>query len=201
MENAEKPKMRDQLISEGIRELNEYGYQAFSVRRIAANCRVSCAAPYKHFKDKHSFVAAIVEYIGEEWKKRQQIVIARYPGSTRRQLVEISVDYVRFLVENPYFRSTLMLRDDEFDKEFARPKGRLSPLADELVARYCAEAEMPEDVRHFKLYIVRSLIYGAALMFDNGEMAYTEENLRLVWEAIDREFTLPLGGWGDGGNK
>ncbi len=201
MENAEKPKMRDQLISEGIRELNEYGYQAFSVRRIAAACGLSCAAPYKHFKDKHSFVAAIVEYINELWRQRQEAVVARFPDSTRRQLVEVSVDYVRFLVENPYFRSTIMLRDDEFDREFARPKGRLSPLADELVARYCREAGMPEDVRHFKLYVVRSLIYGAALMFDNGEMAYTEENLRLVWEAIDREFTLPLGGWGDGGNK
>ena len=36
-------------------------------------------------------------------------------------------------------------------------------------------------------------------MFDNGEMAYTEENLRLVREAIDREFTLPLGGWEEKG--
>ena len=197
-ENGEKRKVRDQLILEGIRELNEYGYQDFSVRRIAATCQLSCAAPYKHFKDKHSFVAAIVEYIGEQWRQRQEALVQRFPGSTRRQLVEISVDYVRFLVENPYFRSTIMLRDDDFDKEFARPKGRLSPLAGELVIRYCAEAGMPEDVRHFKLYVVRSLIYGAALMFDNGEMAYTEENLRLVWEAIDREFTIPHGGWTPG---
>lgn len=197
-ENAEKRNVRDLLILEGIRELNEYGYQDFSVRRIAATCQVSCAAPYKHFKDKHSFVAAIVEYINDQWRQRQEALLARFPGSTRRQLVEISVDYVRFLVENPYFRSTIMLRDDDFDKEFARPKGRLSPLADELVAKFCAEAAMPDDVRHFKLYIVRSLIYGAALMFDNGEMSYTEENLRLVGEAIDREFTLPRGEWEPG---
>ena len=160
MENAEKPKVRDQLILEGIRELNAHGYQEFSVRRIAAACGLSCAAPYKHFKDKHSFVAAIVEFINDTWRQRQEAVVARFPGSTRRQLVEVSVDYVRFLVENPYFRSTIMLRDDDFDKEFVRPKGRMSPMADGLVMKYCAEAGMPEDVRHFKLYVVRSLIYG-----------------------------------------
>ena len=30
-----------------------------------------------------------------------------------------------------------------------------------------------------------------ALMFDNGELPYTEENKRNVWLLIDREFDLP----------
>ena len=189
-ENLERSGLRGQLIIAGMEELNEHGFQNFSVRRIASRCGVSCAAPYKHFKDKHSFVAAIIEYINSVWQQRQQKLIAAYPGSVRRQLVEISVEYVRFLVENPYFRSTIMLRDDSFDKEFLRPKGQLSPISFELVGEYCSEVGMTDNVRHFKLYIVRSLIYGAALMFDNGEMEYCEENIRLVRRAISREFDL-----------
>ena len=44
---------------------------------------------------------------------------------------------------------------------------------------------------HRKLYVVRSLIYGAALMFDNGEMPYTEKAMGYVRYTIDREFDLP----------
>lgn len=50
---------------------------------------------------------------------------------------------------------------------------------------------MPPEVRHRKLFVVRSLIYGAALMFDNGELEYTEENVQMVARCIDREFDLP----------
>ncbi len=189
-ENQDRSGLRGQLILAGMEELNEHGFQNFSVRRIAASCGVSCAAPYRHFKDKHSFVAAIIEYINSVWQERQQEIIAACPGSLRRQLVEISVEYIRFLVENPYFRSTIMLRDDGFDRELLRPKGQLSPISYELVGKYCAEVGMPDSVRHFKLYIVRSLIYGAALMFDNGEMEYCEENIQLVRRAISREFDL-----------
>ena len=59
---VEKTNLRDKLLDVGMAELNEFGYQNFSVRRIAAKCGVSCAAPYKHFKDKHSYVAAILEH-------------------------------------------------------------------------------------------------------------------------------------------
>ena len=51
--------------------------------------------------------------------------------------------------------------------------------------------DMPEDVMAYKLYIVRSLIYGAALMFDNGEMEYSEKNMAYVRQAVNREFDLP----------
>ncbi len=42
-----------------------------------------------------------------------------------------------------------------------------------------------------KTFIVRSLLYGAALMFDNGELEYNEDNMAAVSEAINREFDLP----------
>ena len=44
---------RDRLIQAGLEELNQYGVQHFSTRRVAKVCGVSCAAPYKHFKDTH----------------------------------------------------------------------------------------------------------------------------------------------------
>ena len=59
---AERQKnMRERLLLAGIDEINTQGVTGFSIRRVAENCGVSCAAPYKHFKDKRDFIASIIE--------------------------------------------------------------------------------------------------------------------------------------------
>lgn len=183
--------VREQLIIAGIQEINKYGLQSFSVRRIANECGVSCAAPYKHFKDRDNFVAAIIEYINKQWGDRQQIILNEFPTNTRKRLVEVSLDYVRFLLENPHFRSIIMLKDEEFDNAYKKMRSQLSGLSLQLIKQYCEEANISEEIENRKTYIIRSLIYGAALMFDNGEMEYNEENMRFVEFSIDREFDLP----------
>ena len=184
---AEKTNLRDKLLEVGMAELNEFGYHNFSVRRIAAKCGVSCAAPYKHFKDKHSCVAAILDHINQRWEARQEAIIDSYRGVWQRQIVEVCLEYIRFLVEVPYFRSAIMLKDEGFDEEFNRPRGRLSDSARALIDRCCEDQGIPDDVKKAKVYIIRSLIYGAALMFDNGEFEYTEENMAIVRATIERE--------------
>ena len=191
---AERTNLREQLLETGMAELNEFGYHNFSVRRIAAKCGVSCAAPYKHFKDKHTFVSAILEYINERWTARQAAIIENYEGVWQRQIVEVCLEYIRFLVEVPYFRSAIMLKDDGFDEEFQRPRGRLSDASRALIDRCCAEQGIPESVKKAKVYIIRSLIYGAALMFDNGEFEYSEENMAIVRSTIEREIAGALEG-------
>ena len=62
-ENRRGKSTRETLILAGLEELNEYGVQHFSTRRVAKACGVSCAAPYKHFKDSHEFIAEILGYI------------------------------------------------------------------------------------------------------------------------------------------
>ena len=186
--------LREQLLDVGMTELNEFGYHNFSVRRIAAKCGVSCAAPYKHFKDKHSFVSAILEHINEIWAARQAAIIESYAGVWQRQIVEVCLEYIRFLVEVPYFRSAIMLKDEGFDEEFNRPRGRLSDASRALIDRCCTEQGISESVKKAKVYIIRSLIYGAALMFDNGEFEYNEENMGIVRSTIEREIASAVEG-------
>jgi AcrR family transcriptional regulator len=190
-QDSSRTSVKQTLIINGIREISAHGIRGFSVRKVAADSGVSCAAPYKHFKDRNDFIAAILEYINQMWNKRLQKTVALYPGDDRRQLVEISVDYVRFLMENPHFRSIIMLKDDEFDDEYRSIRSKVSDATQRIVRRYCDTVQMPKAVVDRKLYIVRSLIYGAALMFDNGEIPYNDANMQYVRDAIDREFDLP----------
>ncbi len=182
--------LREKLILAGIGEINRCGIQNFSVRRVATECGVSCATPYKYFKDRQCFVAGILDYIRSQWRERQKAVLERFQGSVKRQLQEICVEYVRFLVENPYFRSILMLKDEEIDSVY-RGGSALGETSRGLIASYCREVNMPAQTEKLKTYVVKSLIYGAALMFDNGELEYDDANMALVSTAIKREFELP----------
>ena len=190
-DKSTKKNLQEELILAGIEELNSSGFHNFSVRRIASKCGVSCAAPYKHFKDKNEFIAAIIKYINFIWAKRQLAIVKKYNGDMKTQLVEISKDYIRFLVENPHFRSVLMMKDSEFDAEFNNIKAQMSRRVLKIISRFCKESGMPDNIAQRKFYIIRSLIYGASLMFDNGEIEYSEDNLCIFSDAILREFYLP----------
>jgi AcrR family transcriptional regulator len=62
-----KRNLREELILAGIDEINIHGANGFSVRRVAGACKVSSAAPYKHFKDKEHFIFEIAMYIYKQW--------------------------------------------------------------------------------------------------------------------------------------
>ena len=186
-----KNSRRQQLIEAGIAEINQYGVTGFSSRRVAASCGLSCAAPAKHFGDRNGFLAAIIDYVNGQWAAEQEKILAQFEGSTRQQIVEESVRYVEFLVENPHYRSILMLKDEQFDNTYHKQKGELSSPTQKLIEKYCEEAGLDETQRLRKTYVIRSLIFGAALMFDTGEIAHTEQMMAIVRECIDREFDLP----------
>ena len=183
---------RDQLILAGVEELNRHGIQGFSTRRVAKNCGVSCAAPYKHFKDTKEFIAEILKYINGQYNERQKETLKKYAGcDSRTQLLQVALDYIRFFAENPQFRRVVMQNFKDGDEAFRSLRGQLSYQIYKIVSRYCREVGMPDDVRLRKTFLVRSVIYGAALFFDTGELEYNEENMEMVARMLDREFDLP----------
>ena len=183
--------MREVLIRAGIDEINAHGVTGFSIRRVAESCGVSCAAPYKHFKDKREFIAAIIEYVNEQWRERQQEVLADCGSDLRRQIVEVSVNYIRFLMEKPYYRSILMLKDEQFDNIYHKVRGHLSSRSQQMEMEFFSTVDWDENTKKRKLYVVRALIFGAVFMFDTGEMQYNDETMENIRYNIDREFDLP----------
>ena len=183
--------LREQLILSGIEEIRQHGLRDFSLRKAAARCGLSCAAPYKHFRDKNDFLLAAAQYIYAQWCAIQQKTLAIPHESTRQCILDICVAYIQFLVENPHFRSFIMLKNPALRETHLRAISELSPVSAGLIQKYCEEVHMPEETRRRKTFVVRSLLYGAALMFDNGELLYTPENLENARRMIDREFDLP----------
>ena len=182
---------REDLIKAGIQEINKHGIAGFSMRRIADDCGLSCGAPYKHFENRKDFIAAVIEYVNGQWRVRQQELLDQYAGDLRRQIVEMSVGYVEFLLEHPHYRSILMLKDEEFDNTYHRLRGELSSPTQQLAQQFFDSVGMDDFTSRRKVYVVRSLIFGAVILMDNGEMAYNQETLEFIRFSINREFDLP----------
>ena len=186
--------IKQRLIDAGISEIEAHGVTDFSLRRTAALCGVSCAAPYKHFKSKDELILAIFDKYRCSWNEISRDIGERFRSDFRGQLTEMSIEYIRFLVSNKAYMTIVMsinkISEDKTDPATTRIE--LSDVAIERVANYCEEQKMPDEIKKAKLFVVRSLIYGAALMISNGELQNDESTYLMVRNAISREFDIKL---------
>ena len=180
--------VKDNLILAGIRELGRNGVQHFSLRRVAAACGVSCAAPYKHFRDKEAFLFAVVEYVNDLWAQRQEEVLRTCPDDPRQQLIASGMAYIHFLAEHPHVRSILMMKDSDFGGDPLPYQSRLTPRTQALLRAYCQRYGVSHEAEVSKTFTVRALVYGTALLIGNGEVESVSRSYEYAERMITRVF-------------
>ena len=181
---------KEKFLNAAVDEINKYGIVGFSMRRAAKACKLSSGAPYKHFKSKNEVISEIFKMINNRWHERQLEILSGCDGDLMDKLLEISIGYVKFLYENPKFQSILMMNDSSFDTIQFTEKMKMSDISADLVKQYCISVSMPEDVARRKTYVVRSLIYGAALLLSSGDFKYGEDSINTIRKCMQREFEL-----------
>jgi AcrR family transcriptional regulator len=182
--------LRSDLILAGIDEINTHGANDFSFRRVASACNVSTAAPYRHFKDKKEFISAIIDFVNEQWAVVQDQVLARCSNDPRTQMVEVATAYVKFLMEKPYYRQILMMKNADFDNLYHRKPGEINSRTEQIMQRVKEAYHLSDEKWERKALMVRSLLFGSVFMFDSGEFEYNEKALENLRYIIDREFTV-----------
>lgn len=182
--------LRDNLIRAGIEDINIHGANGLSFRRVANNCHVSTAAPYRHFRDKKEFISAIINYVNNQWFVVQDEVIASCSNDPREQMVAVATAYLKFLMENPHYRQILMLKNTDFDNLYHRKQGEINSQTQQIMMRIKEKYNLSDEVWHRKALMVRSLLFGAVFMFDSGEFQFSEQSLNDIRFTIDREFTI-----------
>lgn len=186
MENGSA--VRDRLIEAGIKELQAYGVQGFSLRRVAQSCDLSCAAPYKHFKDRQELLQAVAEALNRQWFARQLAAIERLGGDTGTKLRTICKEYLRFLCENPQFCELITQRDENTGKWRLNRLFDQSSLTKKLIVQYAEEHRMTEQDVYCRVYVIRALLYGAAMMNQHDDMRLTDATIEALSSAIDSQF-------------
>lgn len=160
---------RTRLIVAGINELWERGIADFSLRRVALAAELSCAAPYRHFKDKDDFILEIIKYISSKWTLLCREIENAYSNDIRRRIIELAVSNLRFWIANPNYRSVLMT---------VSPSGvdALSMFDSSLMTSLSEWCELNSADFELKKYTVRALVYGTLMLLDveNDKMVLAE---------------------------
>ncbi len=164
---------REKLILKGMEEIRAHGVQGFSLRRVAAECGVSCAAPYKHFENKEDLFLAMIDYISEKWDERVKESF-HLSGTVEKTIASYAKDYVLFLCENPHFKSILMLNDRGRETPLASHIAGVSvPLARLFIIMKRKRSMSRRELREH-IFTLRSLMYGASIIIDIDDSDFAE---------------------------
>jgi AcrR family transcriptional regulator len=93
--------LENALIQAGIEILAKEGIVGLSLRKVAKRAGVSHSAPYAHFKDRQSLIAAISTEGFKQLYAELDAAIAPFADDPKRQLVEGAWAYVQFAMNNP----------------------------------------------------------------------------------------------------
>lgn len=180
---------RERLIQAGIQELEQNGPASFSLRRVAQACGVSCAAPYRHFKDKQALLLAIAEEYNALWADRQKKAVENSRNDNPAVMLKaVCREYFHFLLDNPNYCLLATQTDTATSKwHLQNLLGESSPTR-ALINTYCKEYGMSQEIANAKIFLLRGLLFGIAMMVGAGEFTLTSENIDAVYREMESVF-------------
>lgn len=180
--------LRRSLIEMGIEVIKQEGEEALSLRKVAAKCGVSNAAPYAHFKNKNEFLAAIQQHIMYLFTTSLEEVYEEYKH-TDSLLLMIGKSYVMFFFQNPFYYDFLFSRkniniDLLLDNSSDNPPLALLKRAATSVFQ---KVNMPEEMILNKIIAMWALVHGLTALvtipnveYDNSWEVRIEEIIKSV---------------------
>ncbi len=171
--------IKEKLIIAGMSELEIHGFADFSLRRVASTCNVSCAAPYKHFKDKDHFISEIISYVDNQWSFLSQQIMSVLDQDRKKQLIEICIAFVKFCIGNSHFRSIFMMNLSKSEKKF-----NMYESIAELTKSYFDN--LTPEKRDAKVFKINSLVLGAVTMTSN-DTTKNDTILTMLKKSIEDE--------------
>lgn len=134
--------LKNALIKAGIEILSKEGVSGLSLRKAARQAGVSHAAPYAHFADKQTLIAAIASDGHSKINERLEAALARYPKDPLRQFVSVAWAYAQFGLESPaHYKITFsgVLQDEHSHPEFVEFSQRNMQVL-RIIIEHCREA-------------------------------------------------------------
>ena len=104
--------LKDELLEAGIRIISEKGFEALSLRKIAAQCGVSHNAAYRHFESKAQFIDACRNYVTVQMMAKLEAAYGGAGLSAGEALRRLSIAYVVFYQTHPTYYSLLYRNAD-----------------------------------------------------------------------------------------
>lgn len=186
--------LREELIEAGVKLVEQEGAEALSLRRLAAECGVTHAAPYKHFKDKEDILQAVTSRIytifGEELQKN----VEKFQDEpAQRRILELGKRYVEFALEHPEFLKLMFFygngKADPGKLQKAESPEEVGPADSLMIFRnvagdYLASLQTPPEEYEYHLVSLWALVHGVAVMLQNRNWEPAEPVLDAVEKVL-----------------
>lgn len=108
--------LRVALLNEAAGIIAEEGMERLTLRGLSERIGVSRTAPYRHFADKSTLLAAVAEEGFKRLLKKVQTAMQQVKNDTIDQFQRMGIAYVLFAKENPtYYRLMVTCGTDTHD--------------------------------------------------------------------------------------
>lgn len=184
--------LKNDLIDKGLQLLNKEGYEGFSLRKVAAQCEVSHAAPYKHFKNKDELIATISQTVINSFNDTLQDITLEYPDEPKKQIVEMGKEYVRFMVNNPDHLKFLFFSDFglpvELDKEsFSHKEDCPFSIFKKSAINYLESISSNSNDHAINVLSMWGMVHGLAVLMANNSVRFEGDFLDLVGRILNEK--------------
>lgn len=179
--------LRNALIESGIELINREGESNFSLRKVAALCGVSHAAPYSHFKNKEELLKAMQEHVTaqlmETFEKAAQV---HTDSDCKEIIIQIGKSYVLFFLHHPQYYSFLFSQPCmKIDLSMKDNSSDFPPFRffRETAQRALSELGLPENKVKDAIISMWALVHGLASIVTMKYVRYDED-----WETKIEDF-------------
>ncbi len=177
--------LKESLIKVGLKLFNEEGSANFSIRKVAALCNVSHAAPYKHFKNKEALIDAISEYVFSNFESSLNEVAEKNKNNPYERIIELGKKYVWFMVENPdYLKFAFLTRSDSgVVIEENKPKSGEYPtfnIFENCALDFLKSINVEKEKYVQDIIAMWSMVHGLATMLSYKTFSFEGNYLELV---------------------
>lgn len=168
--------LKNALIKAGADLLVEEGVKSLSLRKVASKVGVSHSAPYAHFQDKETLIAAITTEGFRQLFGRIEDTIQVYQDQPSELLLEVAYTYVQFAQESPAFYKLMfsgILEHEQTFLDFVNiSKASFQQVVD-LVSLCQAAGVLPEGPADVMAVSTWSLVHGFASLLLERQISHT----------------------------
>lgn len=180
--------LKNLLIEKGIEIVNTDGVQSFSLRKAAAACKVSHAAPYSHFRNKEELLNAMQLHITERFSKTLETAVAenKKPAALLKKL---GIAYVAFFIDNPaYFQFLYSSSDIKVDLTLSIPDEenyRPYILYKNSILSLLKQAKVPKKKQNDILITIWAFIHGLTALATMKNVHYDKNWKEKITDFMD----------------
>lgn len=179
--------LKNALIKAGVEILAKEGVDGLSLRKVAQHAGVSHSAPYAHFPDKQSLIAAISTEGFNQLYAKLEAAISPYLKNPKKQLLEGAKAYVRFAEENTDTFKIMFSGVLEKEKEyptFVESSSKTFGLVVMVVQACQNTGILPAASADLLAVTIWGQIHGIVSLALEGQVSHTVLERYNVWDVV-----------------